>query len=191
MNQTCKYFSDLINEYLDNTLSDEQTTLLEKHISSCKSCHNELKEVKDTIHSIKNLATLAIPECSENFTTDIIAQLKTDQPVKTVNQKSSHLTNWSRVPQFCSQNVKNSGFLKYAAASIITAILIGAIGLGLFSTKEPSVSVTNPIDSKIAITTNTETDELSVENLFYENDSILADSGMPLDEWGLIDVNGF
>lgn len=167
MNETCKYFSGLINEYIENCLSEEQKTMLEKHLEDCTHCNEELKLTKETLKTIKTLKSLEVPECNEDFASNIILKLSKDKPKNTIIKVS---------------------FLKYAAASAVVAVIIGAIAISMHGIKDSQPIAIQP-DNNTEISSNVFNEDLELESLFYDDSSILADSGMPLDEWGLIDIN--
>jgi predicted anti-sigma-YlaC factor YlaD len=53
---------ELLSQYLDHELDDEQTRALSTHLESCPSCREELDALKKTLSSLAGLSTLKPPE---------------------------------------------------------------------------------------------------------------------------------
>ena len=168
MNDKCEIFSYLINDYLDGTLSKEDSEKLKQHLSECKDCSEELKELKETIEMVASLKHLNIPETPGSFSQDIISKLEEEKKV---------------IPVF---------FNKYAAASIIAMVVIGVMAIITFSQDGTNLAENQPQTiTKTKPTTYTETiiaEEYGED--FYTDNSIIAETGLPTDDWGLLNLDG-
>lgn len=57
MNETCEYYSELINLSLDGCATEEQTAALEKHILNCNECYERLIDYQIMTKCIEELRT--------------------------------------------------------------------------------------------------------------------------------------
>ncbi len=51
----CDNIKDMLNDFFDEKLSDDQKSELENHIGSCKDCKHEFKKYKNLFETIKLL----------------------------------------------------------------------------------------------------------------------------------------
>ena len=58
----CLKVQDLLSPYLDQALSEEEMSLVEKHLKKCSSCSQELADLKNTLNMIQTLPELPLPD---------------------------------------------------------------------------------------------------------------------------------
>lgn len=161
MNDTCSYFDNLINEYIDGEIDKKEKTTLEAHLQQCKVCSKNLKETELTVKTIRSLKNIEAPEAKEGFSAEIIKQLEKEQK---------------------PNNILTFKTMKYVAAAILT---IGLISIFIINNPDKIITISNTDNNNL----NEEYTE-DFTSLFYESDSsILADAGFPTDEWGLLDLD--
>jgi anti-sigma factor RsiW len=51
----CENIKNILNDYYDEKLSDDQKAELENHIEGCKECNHEFKKYKNLFETIKLL----------------------------------------------------------------------------------------------------------------------------------------
>ena len=72
MRSKCDKIERLLSDYIDGTLSERQTTDVALHLRSCRSCKQEVVDLRKTNHLLKNF--YVEPEASDTyyarFTTD-------------------------------------------------------------------------------------------------------------------------
>ncbi len=57
----CKELVELVTEYLEQTLSFEERTRFEHHLTLCGGCKEYLRQMRSTIHISRGLAEDALP----------------------------------------------------------------------------------------------------------------------------------
>lgn len=161
MNEKCEHFFYLLNDYIDGNLNIEEQEKVNKHLSNCKNCMEEFKELHLTINTIKSLNNIEIPAANEAFASNIITKL---------NQE-----------RFLSQRLKFN-IPKYAAASILIIAITAFIAINTVNKYNNTVVVNNSNNI-----TSEYTDDFDA--LMSQKDtSIIAEAGLPTDQWGLLDL---
>jgi predicted anti-sigma-YlaC factor YlaD len=163
MNDNCDKFLEQANELLDGNLDFEEQKKLQEHLKICSNCHQELNELETTLRLVHSLKDFPVLEARETFAEDIITQLEKETT--------------KRHPAF----LHKSGLI---AATAILALLIAFTMFSLNLQKSPKIATQNT-DSGI-----TEEYTENFNQIFREQDnSILAEAGLPTDEWGLLDLD--
>jgi len=69
----CKETHFLLNDYLEGSLSSDDKTRVEQHLSGCESCRRDLKEIK----LISDMLTQdRVPEMEEQFWINFLPQVR-------------------------------------------------------------------------------------------------------------------
>ncbi|MFA5866166.1 MAG: zf-HC2 domain-containing protein [Phycisphaerae bacterium] len=71
----CKPYAELISDYLDGQLIDEQMTLVENHIKECSACAEKLQQYRQ----IKNLILADKQKAPVDLTATVLANLEREQ----------------------------------------------------------------------------------------------------------------
>ncbi|RKD98602.1 HEAT repeat domain-containing protein [Marinifilum flexuosum] len=104
----CKYIQDLLIEYLEHNLNQEQANEVENHLISCENCRNEYQLAKQFLHTINDIEDeQPSANLSMNFN-QLLEEEKENQRQESIqftDQKENHY--------------KFGEFLKYAAAILI------------------------------------------------------------------------
>ena len=74
MRSKCYKIESLISDYIDGTLSEQQTANVASHIRSCRSCKREVADLKKTQHLLKNF--YVEPEASDIYYTQFATRLQ-------------------------------------------------------------------------------------------------------------------
>jgi hypothetical protein len=163
MNKNCDNFITQLNDLLDNNIENIEKEELLVHLKTCKSCNQELQELQNTLKAVQSLQKISIPEARDSFASEIILQLESE---KTSN-KTILLNNY-----------------KYIAAGVISLILAGVIIININGSRPDSISLST---DNVEITDTYISD---YDYIIYNQDtSILAEAGLPTDEWGLLDLD--
>lgn len=88
MRSECQKIEPLVSDYIDGTLSEQQTTDVASHLRSCWSCKSEVADLKKTQHLLKNF--YVEPEASDiyyaQFTTQLQKRIEQSAPT-TLHQR--------------------------------------------------------------------------------------------------------
>ncbi|MCY1636650.1 HEAT repeat domain-containing protein [Marinifilum sp. D737] len=126
----CKYIQDLLIEYLENNLNQEQANEVENHLISCENCRNEYQLTKQFLHTINDIEDeQPSANLSMNFN-QLLEEEKENQRQESIqftDQKENHY--------------KFGEFLKYAAAILIIFGLGFLLGKNLPSTNDQSMMI--------------------------------------------------
>ena len=74
MRSKCQKIERLVSDYIDGTLSEQQTADVTSHIHSCGSCKREVAELKKTKHLLKNF--YIEPEAPDTYYARFSTQLR-------------------------------------------------------------------------------------------------------------------
>ena len=74
MRSKCQKIEPLVSDYIDGTLSEQQTTDVASHLRSCWSCKREIADLKKTQHLLKNF--YVEPEASDTYYAQFTTQLQ-------------------------------------------------------------------------------------------------------------------
>ena len=74
MRSKCQKIEPLVSDYIDGTLSEQQTADVALHLRSCRSCKRELADLKKTQHLLKNF--YVEPEASDTYYAQFTTQLQ-------------------------------------------------------------------------------------------------------------------
>lgn len=86
---SCNHFQNMLDAYLEGSLSDEENLFMEGHDISCKHCHKELlfrQSVYDTLHTLPKLPV------SPDFTANLNARLDAIDAGNFVQDQRPHPT---------------------------------------------------------------------------------------------------
>jgi len=126
----CKYIQDLLIEYLENNLNQEQANEVENHLISCENCRNEYQLAKQFLHTINDIEDeQPSANLSMNFN-QLLEEEKENQPQESIqftDQKENHY--------------KFGEFLKYAAAILIIFGVGFLLGKNSPSTNDQSMMI--------------------------------------------------
>lgn len=103
-----EHIIDLMHEYLDEEIDQENERILREHIQSCKECEAIFNELKKTVAFVKSISNMQAPA---DFTANVLARLPKEK-------KKVWMGRW----------VRNHPML--AAASLFLILMVGS----LFST---------------------------------------------------------
>ncbi|MDN3019855.1 anti-sigma factor [Paenibacillus sp. BSR1-1] len=103
-----EHIIDLMHEYLDEEIDQENERILREHIQSCKECEAIFNELKKTVAFVKSISNMQAPA---DFTANVLARLPKEK-------KKVWIGRWLR----------NHPML--AAASLFLILMVGS----LFST---------------------------------------------------------
>ncbi|WP_282013899.1 HEAT repeat domain-containing protein [Marinifilum flexuosum] len=126
----CKYIQDLLIEYLENNLNQEQANEVENHLISCENCRNEYQLAKQFLHTINDIEDeQPSANLSMNFN-QLLEEEKENQRQESIqftDQKENHY--------------KFGEFLKYAAAILIIFGVGFLLGKNSPSTNDQSMMI--------------------------------------------------
>jgi len=107
----CKKIKNLLQLYIDNTLTFGEKQLVEEHLEECSACRTELKSLSATVKLIKSL-----PEVSTlpDFTQNIMAKISQEK-IQIQSSWIDRLKKQVSIPQFS---------FRLAGAAAITAIFV-------------------------------------------------------------------
>ena len=74
MRPKCYKIERLVSDYIDGTLSEQQTADVASHIRSCQSCKRQVADLKKTQHLLKNF--YVEPEASDIYYTQFATRLQ-------------------------------------------------------------------------------------------------------------------
>jgi len=57
----CRNARDMLSEYIDNRLSNEKRSLVERHLGTCAACSQELESLRTTIQLLHRLPEIPVP----------------------------------------------------------------------------------------------------------------------------------
>lgn len=77
----CKKWKKIINEYIDDLLSDDQRTSFELHMTKCSDCSWEVHELREVVSMVKTLSQKDLPN---DFEFKLRRAIETDELRKTV-----------------------------------------------------------------------------------------------------------
>lgn len=160
MNDNCKEFLPLINDFIDDNLISEDLEKLENHLKSCNECSSELSDFKATTKLVKSLKEISPSAVDEAFSTNIINQIKKEQT---------------------TTSILKSSFLKYAA-TIVVIFLSALIAMNINTNKKSYISTETNLHKEYI----TDINSIFLE----QDASHLAEAGLPTDENGFLDING-
>ncbi|PXY02494.1 hypothetical protein DF185_05080 [Marinifilum breve] len=126
----CKYIEDLLIEYLDNNLNQEQANEVESHLTSCENCRNEYEHAKQFLHMINDIED---EQPSANLSMKFNQLLEEEK--ENQRQESNQFTDQKQ------NNYKFGEFLKYAAAILIIFGVGFLLGKNLPSTNDQSMVI--------------------------------------------------
>jgi len=69
----CEKIIELISFYIDESISDNDKSIVEEHIKSCQSCQNYFNELKSIINQVNNIEDVELPE---NFHSELMGRVK-------------------------------------------------------------------------------------------------------------------
>lgn len=126
----CKYIQDLLIEFLENNLNQEQTNEVEKHLTTCENCRNEYQLAKQFLHTINDIEDeQPSANLSMNFN-QILEEEKENQRQESIQFKDQKQNNY-----------KFGEFLKYAAAILIIFGIGFLLGKNSPSTNDQSMII--------------------------------------------------
>lgn len=162
MNNRCEKTLNQIYDYIDKQLSAEEEIAFEKHIEECEKCKKELEEAKSMINIVNSLKLMEVPAANINFSSEIINKIKKERS---------------------KSNVTRINFLKPIAAGVV---ILGIVAITMIEFSP------NSCESCLNTQNNTiEEYAEDLEALFYgEEYFVMADTGYPTDQYGLIEING-
>lgn len=120
-----KHITELLPEYLDNLLNETQKKKVETHLKNCKSCSQELNELKKLF---KIIGDEPASSPSENVRINFLEQLEVEK------QNSSKVVSMD-APSIQKKTNWTNSLLKIAASILL---LIGAFVLGSRQSTESS-----------------------------------------------------
>lgn len=126
----CKYIQDLLIEYIENNLNQEQVNEVENHLTSCENCRNEYEHAKQFLHTINDIED---EQPSANLSMKFNQLLEEEK--ENQRQESNQFTDQKQ------NNYKFGEFLKYAAAILIIFGLGFLLGKNLPSTNDQSMMI--------------------------------------------------
>ena len=139
----CEEAEDLIQNYLDLSLSHEQRISLEKHVELCANCREELRAYKHLVELFE--LEEPCPDMPEDFTQRVMSSL----PEVLFNPSAGNRSGLS------------NGILKVASLVAVVAISIGLVQFDIFSwTSSP--------EQKPALVTRFEADRGNLANTSIE-----------------------
>ena len=62
---SCRELVELVTDYLEGALSEEERTRFEEHIGRCAGCHVYLEQMRETIVVLGRLPEAALPPDAE------------------------------------------------------------------------------------------------------------------------------
>jgi len=86
-------YKAIIDKYIEGIASTEEKDTLEKHLSHCADCRQEVEELSFIIKSTNSLSQLALPESFASSLHDKLLQLQAEKHEKTSEEKNW----WSRL----------------------------------------------------------------------------------------------
>lgn len=78
----CRLVSELMMEYLDKTITNEDNIKLHNHIENCSSCNHEFSLLKETVEIIEEYEDIDIPFEIENV---VMSQIDINKYKKRIN----------------------------------------------------------------------------------------------------------
>lgn len=142
----CKKVQKLIPEYLEDTLTESKSMLVDEHLHNCDACRRELRAIEKTIRLASNMQVeYPQPELWENFVPILharIAQQKAEERKKP--------TGW-----FAS--------LRFASYGVAALIFIGFLALGMSIMISDNRSEASPLDIETIIAIGLINDTLAMQ----------------------------
>ena len=126
----CKYIQDLLIEYLENKLNQEQTSEVENHLTTCEQCKNEYHLAKQFLHAINDIED---EQPSANLRMNFNQLLEEEKEIQR-KESIQHLDQKQN-------NYRFGEFLKYAAAILIIFGIGFLFGKNLHSTNDQSMEI--------------------------------------------------
>lgn len=74
----CKFDSDLLHEYLDDTIEPLEKLVLEEHLKGCRSCRRQLTELKLLFWELEDADQIEVPSEVHLIHHRVAAALKED-----------------------------------------------------------------------------------------------------------------
>lgn len=120
----CEEIKLLFVDYLDNTLSDKDKAIVEKHIEKCSSCQ---KEIKDLQHIFPQIDDTSIEVPSDEIRKSFYEMLENEKQIQ------------NQIPIIKTEKRKSSGFFNSLAFKIAASftILIVGYGIGFYIHPQP------------------------------------------------------
>jgi len=130
----CKNVQKLLPAYLEDTLTEGKTTLVDEHIQNCDACRRELRAFEKTIRLASNIQVeYPQPELWENFMPILHSRIAQQ------NSKERRISIGWLSP------------LRLASYGVVTLILIGFLALGTSIMFSNNPSEASPIDIETLI----------------------------------------
>lgn len=76
---TCQELVELVTDYLEETLAQEDRLRFEEHLSECEGCHAYVEQMRHTIQITKRLTEDEIPSSARNSLLQAFRDWKQEQ----------------------------------------------------------------------------------------------------------------
>jgi hypothetical protein len=107
----CKKIKNLLQPYIDNTLTFGEKQLVEEHLEECSACRAELKSLSAVVRLVKSLPEVSTPP---NFTENLMAKISREE-IHIQSTWMDRLKKQVTIPQFS---------FRFAGAAAITAVFV-------------------------------------------------------------------
>jgi hypothetical protein len=107
----CKKIKNLLQPYIDNTLTFGEKQLVEEHLEECSACRAESKSLSAMVKLVKSLPEVSTPP---NFTENLMAKISREE-IQIQSTWMDRLKKQVTIPQFS---------FRFAGAAAITAIFV-------------------------------------------------------------------
>jgi outer membrane lipoprotein-sorting protein len=169
----CQKYTDMLTEYIEDTLPEEQRQALEKHLQTCPPCRAEMAQLKDLT---ERLTSNAKEIRKSNLENGVINKILQKQSLK-LKQTKTTLKLW--------RIIMKTKLTKVAAAAVI--LITVALSLTIFEKNISTVSAAEVLSQAVEAMANLRSVYIKAQmrTLPYDNfELILLDTGfVPVEIW--------